>query len=368
VLPDKVPYYILDVLQQVPSVYVKDLGRFEAIFHSAVIDSSTDQIKPPFLEPEFKEGVDSTQEILADYMRYVSGVDLEAAEEAIKDFVKEVKRNTEDGLKFPVEKFGTFFRTASGNISFTPDWDAFNLAFSGLEILPLKAPVTVYKEVAVAPAILPFTEPEIVSPVSTEIKSNGYEQPEGITTDKKQEYQAPGDGQIDESTSRLWWIILTTALILITVLCAYLAWDILSNRNKLNELKQVHQDSTISKALNDINSRLDSTNIDVQNIPVEENLVEDQKEEEIPVTSKPVPQPLLPKEGESSCFVVVGAFTNPENVIKMVKRIEAMGYTSEQIKGGSMTRVAIRTSCDQATLQKTLDAARSSINPESWIK
>ena len=51
----------------------------------------------------------------------------------------------------------------------------------------------------------------------------------------------------------------------------------------------------------------------------------------------------------------------------MVARLESMGYVPEEIKGGSLTRVAIKTSCEQGNLQKVLNEARSSINPEAWI-
>ena len=40
---------------------------------------------------------------------------------------------------------------------------------------------------------------------------------------------------------------------------------------------------------------------------------------------------------------------------------------SGEIKGGALTKVAIKTSCDQDNLQKVLSDARSSINPEAWI-
>ncbi|HQW04049.1 MAG TPA: SPOR domain-containing protein, partial [Saprospiraceae bacterium] len=69
----------------------------------------------------------------------------------------------------------------------------------------------------------------------------------------------------------------------------------------------------------------------------------------------------------SPCYVVVGAFTDPTNISKMVDRLTSLGYESELLKGGSLTRVAIRSSCDQEALQKLLNDARSSINPESWI-
>jgi hypothetical protein len=63
----------------------------------------------------------------------------------------------------------------------------------------------------------------------------------------------------------------------------------------------------------------------------------------------------------------VGAFGNPGNVQRMEERLTSLGYQSEQIQGGQLTKVAIRTSCEKNQLQKVLNEARTSINPESWI-
>jgi cell division septation protein DedD len=84
------------------------------------------------------------------------------------------------------------------------------------------------------------------------------------------------------------------------------------------------------------------------------------------VTKQPEKQDPTASTNEP-CFVVVGAFSNASNVERMVERIEAMGYTASQIKGGGLTRVAIQTSCDPSQLQTVLNTARSSINPEAWI-
>ena len=89
-LSDKVPYYILDLLQQAPSVYVEGLGRFEVIFHPALIDLPNARIKPPYIEPDFKDNPEAPNEILANYIRYVSGPEIGSPEKAIAEFVTTV--------------------------------------------------------------------------------------------------------------------------------------------------------------------------------------------------------------------------------------------------------------------------------------
>ncbi|HUR31738.1 MAG TPA: SPOR domain-containing protein, partial [Saprospiraceae bacterium] len=159
---------------------------------------------------------------------------------------------------------------------------------------------------------------------------------------------------ITDSTSRLWWVILATALSLITFLCGYLAWDILSNRNTINQYVAITND-TLANASPDI------IVIDTLDF-IEEPLPEDTLEK-----VEPPVEPVTPQNNEPPCFVVVGAFSNSDNVSRMEERLKGSGYIAELIKGGSLTKVAIRTSCDKSTLQKTLDDARATINPEAWI-
>lgn len=358
-LADKVPYFIIDLLQQVPFVYVHGLGRFEAIFHPAMVDQAHSQIKPPYIEPEFTLNGESSDEILAAFIHYVSGIGKTAAENAIHEFVQRIKSNTEEGRTYPIEKFGTFSTSAAGNLRFTPDWDAFNLSFSGLEVVDLKPQIDNQNTVSdfkLTPPPKPVYTEVVETPVHRieEIKAEPEiikEELPAIDPEKTIRTQI----EIDEHSSRLWWMILTIALVLIAVLCAYLAWDIISNRNKLNDFKQIYPDSTAGTSLDDRPYTPDTTPIPVENIPIDEPIVkEDSNASEI-----------VKEEIANPCFVVVGAFSDADNVAKMVDRLKSMGYVSEKINGGALTKVAIKTSCD--SLQKVLNDARSSINPEAWI-
>jgi hypothetical protein len=166
----------------------------------------------------------------------------------------------------------------------------------------------------------------------------------------------PPQNDIEQSTSRLWWIILTSAIVLIAIMCAYLAWDIISNRKRLEELK------ALSPAITGLQDTLTIT--DTAAIPVQDTPVTSVSAPEVEPTT---PTPSETKPTGSGCYVVVGAFSEQENVTKMVDLLVSLNYVAEQIKGGSLTRVAIRTDCDPANLQKVLNDARSSINPEAWI-
>jgi cell division septation protein DedD len=364
VLSAKVPYFILDLLQQAPSVYVEGLGCFEAIFHPAVIDLPEARIKPPYVEPDFKYDLESPSEILPKYIAYAAGTQFGIAKGAIVAFVRRVYDQTEQGMLYPVEKFGTFSRSATGHIRFTPDWDAFNLSFSGLEVLDI-SPVVESTNGAQAyfppPPVESWNEPVVRETFPTDNLVVDHKQIESVETTQETaaDTATPHQNLIDQTTSRLWWIILTSAIVLIAILCAYLAWDIISNRQRLDELKSIYPDAASVIHNQDTVIHEDTAKIPVQNIPVTE----------VPETEvEPTPPPTTAKEETgSACYVVVGAFTEQVNVTRMVDRLVSLGYIAEQIQGGTLTRVAIRTNCDADNLQKVLNDARSSINPEAWI-
>ena len=361
---EKVPYYILDLLQQVPSVYVPGLGRFEAIFHPAVIDIPTSRINPPFIEPAFDASAEVSEDLLPKYMRYASGMDIAEAKSLVDDFVAEVLELLEKGENYSIESFGTFSRSEADVIHFTPDWDAFNLSFRGLESLDLAPPVVYNTPPVYTPPVfqemnIPPVEP--LQPVSNWVTDRETEVP---VIPPAPDVIKPVTPVISDNTSRLWWMILAIALFLITVLCAYLAWDILSNRKQLDPATFAEQDTLNTGTMDDVVTIPDTT-ITAIDIPYKDSIVVETPE---PVTTPEPEKPSKPAITGDACYVVVGAFSNADNIARMVERITSMGYEAEKLTGGTLTKVAIRTSCDQATLQKTLTEARSSINPEAWVR
>ncbi len=361
---EKVPYFILDLLQQVPSVYVPGLGRFDAIFHPAVIDIPGAKIKPPYFEGTFSDSDGDAFDLLPEYIRYVTGISSEEAIGHITDFVRVVHQQIESDASYAIDKFGSFSKSNGSIIHFTPDWDAFNLSFRGLEEIDLNPPVEVPEQPIEFFAPPESKNREYIPPVIEKtipaetnwVAENMIERPEETTP-----VASVPSHPISDSTSRLWWGILAIALILITILCAYLAWDIISNRKKLKSLNQITQVTVDPGTMDDVPSVVDTTYVPVEE-PAEEPPVEEPKETVETITTPPPTSTIA-----NPCFIVVGAFSNPDNVTRMDERLKGMGYEVEQIKGGSLTKVAIKTSCDKSNLQKVLGDARSSVNPEAWI-
>ncbi|HZV71967.1 MAG TPA: SPOR domain-containing protein [Saprospiraceae bacterium] len=360
---EKVPYFILDLLQQVPSVFVQGLGRFDAIFHPAVIDLQASQIRPPHVKADFFPLVESDEEILPAYMHYVTGIDINDAKENVRLFVNDVLFHVEAGEPFTIEKFGTFSKSAADVLHFTPDWDAFNLSFNGLEVIDLHP-----EQIKITTP--EYEKPEVIIPQFTEHVSRPVYTPvietnqpiEPVTEEPAndpvvEEHVTPERPGISESTTRLAWIILTSSLVLITMLCAYLAWDIISDRKRINEITQFNPDTLAVTNEFDIPVQMDTQSAQNSTVTV------------TPPIEKPdtIEKPAVQENTESPCFIIVGAFTKVENINNMIERLQGLGYKSEQIKGGTLTRVAISTSCDKENLQKVLGEARASINPEAWI-
>lgn len=322
------------------------------------------------MQADFIPDVESETDILPAYMHYVSGIDINEAKESIHLFVNDVLFQLETGEPYSINKFGTFSKSPTDVLHFTPDWDAFNLSFNGLEVIDLhpqqvsiptpviEKPVVPVPENVDYPSKEVITEPDETKITAQPVEINNIVQPpvEEILSETS-ERTTPVLPDINESTTRLAWGILTSSLILITVLCAYLAWDIISDRQRINERVQLHPDTLAITNEFDIPVKMDTANAHTP--PVAET----PPVEKVDTTEKPIVQ----ESTEPPCFVVVGAFTNQENVNKMMDRLRGLGYTPEKIAGRTLTRVAISTSCDKDNLQKVLSEARASVNPEAWI-
>ena len=354
---EKVPYFILDLLQQVPIVYVPGLGQFEAIFHPAVIDLPQSRIKPPYLEAGFEPEGKDADNILAAYIQYATGIGPEEASSSIENFVEAVKKEVNYASSYTIAEFGTFSKSDNGTIHFTPDWEAFNLSFRDLDVISLMPASQTTTE-----GVQKFTEPvqpSTPAPEEEVIPSPSVEpswqavQPQFEPEAEKELVPVAVPDPL-EKTSRLWWTILVSALLLITILCAYLAWDILSNRDNINRIIAVTNDNLETSSPDII--IVDTLDFIEEAIPVD-----------TPVTQIQEPEPVIEEVEEPPCFVVVGAFSKEENVIRMEQRLIGLGYEVEKIEGGSLTRVAIRTGCGRENLQQTLHEARSNINPDAWV-
>lgn len=339
----KVPYYILDLIQQTTVVGVPGLGRFESTLCPAVIDLPRRAVHPPRRDALFRPEDAGDPELLSLFIAYATGIPEAEARSAVLAFSQEVFRQTAGGREFEIFRFGTFFRSHEDEIRFTPQDEAFNLLYHGL--LPVEIPED---NMSVSPEVAPEIE-QVVEPASP--SSSGVEGALGADS---------GSRRLDEDTpdvsQRMWWGILVSAILLITVLCAYLAWDILSHREMLVSAKIIALPAIVS----------DSAKADVSGNKLSDTIV-------IPVTSdllQPVIDTMVqpsPAQPSGNCFIVVGAFADTANVVRMEVRLREMGYVPVRLPTRSLVRVAIQCTCDPVALGNVLDDARSRIHPQAWI-
>lgn len=355
VVSEKVPYYILDLLQQVQSLYVKGLGRFDAIFHPAVVDLPEGKIKPPFLEPGFREGLSSDDTLLTEFIRYSAGCTLEEAEAAIQAFVDRVLTQTTEDSAYTISHFGTFTRTETGSLRFTPDWDAFNLTFKGLETLDLN-PVKQEPQTLSAP--VPVLTPVEITDISPRPTTSSSVTSTTATEEKIP--VPPVEAQYSKAGSKLLWYVLLGAIVLIAGICFWLALDIIQQRSAL----------LAGSTPEDTTSTLSEEVIAEDTIAMSETdtfMVQEPEENLTDTTQTTIIESPEVKPDTSHCYIVVGAFTSDENIQRMMVRLNDMGYTAVKLSGGNLTRVAIQSACERHELQQTLDKARSTIHPEAWI-
>lgn len=72
------------------------------------------------------------------------------------------------------------------------------------------------------------------------------------------------------------------------------------------------------------------------------------------------------EEDAKSCVIIVGAFSQPGNVTKMINRIHGSSYESVVIPGPELTKVGLRILCDD-NQQNTLDWAKREFDQSAWI-
>jgi len=157
----------------------------------------------------------------------------------------------------------------------------------------------------------------------------------------------------------MWWGILVSAIVLITILCAYLAWDILSHRDQLQQLPVVPPPVVVDTVSGTVEDTATGTME-----PVGADGGSQVRDTAGTTVDTGAGQSAIAPD---VCYVVVGAFSDTANVLRMEARLADMGYPAERLSGRTIIRVAIRSSCDPVSLQNILEDARTRIHPQAWI-
>lgn len=359
------PYFILDLIQQVPIVEVPNLGRFEAVLDPAVIDIHRAQAYPPQLRTRFHPGEIEDAQLLAAYMQYASGMELTDARQAIDDFVIQVHQKSKDLGTYSISGFGTFTYSGDDALRFTPDWDAFNVSFNGLKSFHI--PVTVEEEVTEQEVTFAESPQENYSGLSDTRPSDDSESNVPVppydvtepqtTTSPPHDLHETVENENDSVSVNLWWGILISALLLISFLCAYLAYDIITNRDRVPSFLDEPVVNT------EIDTQTNHNSEDAEIIKADTG-TSDPNHNNTDEETQQLSQPIF---DSSLCYIIVGAFSDIDNIIRMEESLAKAGMKSVRLPGANFTRIGIPTSCDPAEKMQTLEKAKSEITPQAWI-
>ena len=70
-------------------------------------------------------------------------------------------------------------------------------------------------------------------------------------------------------------------------------------------------------------------------------------------------------DGET-CIIIVGSFGKAKNVLRMVQKVESLGYQSYQSPYGSLTRVGLQFKCEASQLHIYISEVRKKIESQAW--
>lgn len=121
---------VIALLQKDNSLYISNLGTFKNVLVSAKINDG--QIEPPHYEIVFDEENPGNGFPLVMKIAEEEGLPLAAADDAINNWVSEIRKNLAQGEKFHIENLGTFFKK-NDKIEFKSDFiPELNLEYEGM--------------------------------------------------------------------------------------------------------------------------------------------------------------------------------------------------------------------------------------------
>ena len=328
--------YIPKVLSENKVVLLKGIGTLRINYRSAVVDHERALIIPPREEVYFVPANEpKIDPVLVRIVELIAQVDHEEAADLVYSFMKDLQLElrTKGFLSFP--SVGWIKQDQWGSLSFEPatEYIAIN-RFFGLNQISL-------------PETLSKAEQEVLADLKETVH-------EGARVSRFENTGRP---------QRRWGFILGIAMLLVTAV-AFFWLNPLSNVDRAAEglRETVHLEDPVSDA--DLTG---STTKDSQ--PSAERAI-------YPVFKNIGPN-FLPKRrvnasisynnvDDESCVIIVGAFSQRDNVSRMIDRIQRLSHQSVVIEGPRLTKVGLKIDC-QNDPQSKLRWAKQEFDPSAWV-
>lgn len=113
--------YISDLLYRFDCVVIPEFGGFVANYASAKIQPIQHRFSPPSKNISFNENLKNNDGLLVNHLAERQSISYEKALEFIESFVSQTRHNLKQGDRIKIEKLGTLYLNAEGNIQFTAE-------------------------------------------------------------------------------------------------------------------------------------------------------------------------------------------------------------------------------------------------------
>jgi cell division septation protein DedD len=347
--------HIEQLLYEHDTVALPGLGAFQTQKTSAAVDYAGSSVTPPAKTLIFNENLTTDDGLLMQRISQVQGISFEAAQEQIEAAVLHISTLLNQREIVALAGIGRLYKNYVQKIQFLPD--AVNFSRESYGLPPLQfSPIARSREVV---------EPT-GSTATPSVSSSTPTPPPTQTPPTVPTYEAPASSGF--SPARL---LLTLLLLACSAALGYFVWQ----RQKAKTAQptepiantvETPTESTDTPTTEEPTPTTPSPTTPTSSEPAAAPAPK-------PATPTPAPKPANPTttQGARTCILVIGLFKDPDNIARLVRKIEDAGLKAYQVpaKNGSTTvgaEFAYDTPADIQARIRTLQQLSGEQN--IWIK
>ncbi|MDH3650608.1 MAG: hypothetical protein OEQ53_13075 [Saprospiraceae bacterium] len=327
--------YIPKVLSENKVVLLKGIGTLRLNYRPAVVDPDLSLLVPPNEEIYFvPSNEDRLDPVLIKIVEIIARVDKHEATTLVLTFMADLKTELRGNgfLTFP--NVGWIKQDNWGSLFFEPAAEYISVnRFFGLGQVAL---------------------PEALSSAEQEVLADLRETAAGSS---KQAFV-----RTHQRKERNWGFVIGMVILLLSLLSLFFLL-----RNGDRNQGPVEDENNIVQ--NDRETQKEALQSDTDRAHVNVSPYYDFIKDIGPgfLPQRPLHQEGMPQPRLAECVIIVGAFENSNNVIRMVDRIQSTTYQSVVIEGPRLTKVGLRVSCDVQDKGQALQYAKQEFDPYAWI-
>lgn len=384
-----IPYYIREQLREDRTVCVPGVGVFELLQHAATFSEGRSVLLPPSLSLVFTEQQGNSSP-LVERISTVENLSEEKAEKKLLRYAEGLFNKLLNLNQVHIEGIGTLQKTTTDRILFSDTVASLTDELNGLQSLRLNP-----------------------------IQHMANSEPDFNTTGGDE--NGAIDLTVQPSPSRPWWIPILGGLLLalIYVLTQKTCkgdsgagvfgdsgdrieesrsakaeetlvdvpiddTDTSNNLGAGTQEADSEDDSAVITEAEVIAAELDnSAEAEEEAVPtLTEDTMEEVVEEEADLQTTAPRVPVTPEQKETTesgtsaiksvsydgqtCIIVVGAFGKAKNVLRMMERVEGLGYQVYTSEYNGLTRVGLQFSCKAEELDRYIAEARTKLESKAW--